>query len=242
MKANIKDKGKWGIYCIKNTVNQKVYVGKAIDIHRRIKQHITQLNTKSKDENIYLINAWHKHSRTAFEYSVLEYIEVDDYSEKGITKYSKILAERELFWIQECKALDRNYGYNIRLDSETHCVVREETRQRLSNAQKQRYELHPEEREIIGQRSKEFWANNPDAKEQMRRSVAYKNRKFRIRQFNKQTDELIKIYEIIDDIKQEYPDFYLQAIKGCCQGTKASYKGYKWHYVELNSNQIRYKN
>lgn len=87
MKANIKDKGKWGIYCIKNTVNQKVYVGKAIDIHRRIKQHITQLNTKSKDENIYLINAWHKHSRTAFEYSVLEYIEVDDYSEKGITKY-----------------------------------------------------------------------------------------------------------------------------------------------------------
>lgn len=71
MKANIKDKGKWGIYCIKNTVNQKVYVGKAIDIHRRIKQHITQLNTKSKDENIYLINAWHKHSRTAFEYSVL---------------------------------------------------------------------------------------------------------------------------------------------------------------------------
>lgn len=143
MKANIKDKGKWGIYCIKNTVNQKVYVGKAIDIHRRIKQ---------------------------------------------------------------------------------------------------RYELHLEEREIIGQRSKEFWANNPDAKEQMRRSVAYKNRKFRIGQFNKQTDELIKIYEIIDDIKQEYPDFYLQAIKGCCQGTKASYKGYKWHYVELNSNQIRYKN
>jgi hypothetical protein len=28
MKANIKDKGKWGIYCIKNTVNQKCMLEK----------------------------------------------------------------------------------------------------------------------------------------------------------------------------------------------------------------------
>lgn len=241
MKANINDRGKWGIYCIKNTINQKVYVGKSIDIHKRIKQHITQLNTKSKDENIHLINAWHKYSRNAFEYVVLEYLQVDDYSEHGIEKYTKILAERELYWIQECKALDRSHGYNMRFDTETQCIVQEETRKRLSKAQKQRYE-DPEERKRIGQKSKEFWANNPDIKEQMRKKLAYKNRKYRIGQFSKDTDQLIKIYEIIDDIKQEYPDFYLQAIRGCCQGTKASYKGYKWHYIELDSNQIRYKN
>ena len=57
MKANIKDKEKIGIYVIRNLTNNKVYVGKAINIHRRIKQHITQLNHKSKDENIHLINS-----------------------------------------------------------------------------------------------------------------------------------------------------------------------------------------
>ena len=40
-------------------------------------------------------------------------------------------------------------------------------------------------------------------------------------------DNLIKIYEVVGDIQLEYPNFYLQAIKGCCQGTKASYKGFK---------------
>ena len=57
MKANINDKFKCGIYCIKNTVNNKIYVGKSINIYKRIKQHITQLNHKSKDENYHLIQA-----------------------------------------------------------------------------------------------------------------------------------------------------------------------------------------
>jgi hypothetical protein len=60
----------------------------------------------------------------------------------------------------------------------------------------------------------------------MARNCALANRKYRIGKFDK-NDNLIKIYEIINDIKLENPDYYLQAIKGCCQGTKASYKGYK---------------
>lgn len=57
MKANLKDRKKFGIYVIRNLINNKVYVGKAVDIHRRIKGHITALNTKSKAENIHLINS-----------------------------------------------------------------------------------------------------------------------------------------------------------------------------------------
>lgn len=51
MKLNTKDKKKVGIYVIRNLVNQKVYVGKSVNIYFRMKQHITLLNTKSKDEN-----------------------------------------------------------------------------------------------------------------------------------------------------------------------------------------------
>lgn len=57
MKANIKHKGKIGVYCIFNKVNGKVYIGKAKCIHKRIIGHIALLNTRSKDENRHLIRA-----------------------------------------------------------------------------------------------------------------------------------------------------------------------------------------
>ena len=55
MIQNKEDQNKSGIYVIK--INNKVYVGKAVNIYRRIKAHITALNTKSKDENRHLINS-----------------------------------------------------------------------------------------------------------------------------------------------------------------------------------------
>ena len=51
------DKKKSGIYVIKNLINNKVYVGKTVDIYRRIKDHVTGLNTKNKNENPHLINS-----------------------------------------------------------------------------------------------------------------------------------------------------------------------------------------
>ncbi len=40
MKLNKADKNKCGIYCIKNIINDKVYVGKAVSIYSRIQNHI----------------------------------------------------------------------------------------------------------------------------------------------------------------------------------------------------------
>lgn len=239
MKANISDKFKCGIYCIKNTVNNKIYVGKSINIYKRIKQHITQLNHKSKDENYHLIQAWHKYSRNSFTYEVLEYLEFEKYDDNSVNQQLKLLADRELFWIQKLNTLDRDIGYNMRLDTSTGCLVSEETRERCRKAQIKRFQ-DPKEREKIGAKSKETWTNL-ELKKQMSRNCALANRKYRIGQFDK-NDKLIKIYEVIGDVLLEYPDFYLQAIRGCCQGTKASYRGYKWHYIELDSEQIRYKN
>ena len=239
MKANIGDKFKCGIYCIKNTVNNKIYVGKSINIYGRIKQHITQLNHKSKDENYHLIQAWHKYSRNSFTYEVLEYLEFEKYDDNSVDQQLKLLADRELFWIQKLNTLDRNIGYNMRLDSNTKCLVLEETRERCRKAQIERFK-NPDETAKIGAKSKEIWTNS-ELKKQMARNCALANRKYRIGQFDK-SNNLIKVYEVIRDILLEYPNFYLQAIRSCCQGTKASYKGFKWHYIELNSEQIRYKN
>ena len=78
MKQRTEDKFKSGIYVIQNNINQKKYVGKALDIYKRIKSHVTALNTQSKDENRHLINSWHKYGREAFSYYVIEYIYEED--------------------------------------------------------------------------------------------------------------------------------------------------------------------
>lgn len=57
MKQRKEDKNKSGIYAIKNNINNKFYVGKAIDIYKRIKAHVTNLNTKNSNDNIHLINS-----------------------------------------------------------------------------------------------------------------------------------------------------------------------------------------
>ena len=128
MKQRIEDKFKSGIYVIQNNINRKKYVGKAVDIYKRIKSHVTFLNTKNKNENPHLINSWHKYSRESFSYYVIEYI-----YEKDKELLDKKLVKRELYWIQNLNTINREYGYNLRLDSSGKCIVSEETRENVDN-------------------------------------------------------------------------------------------------------------
>lgn len=76
-----------GIYLIKNSVNGKKYVGSAVNIRMRIRNHRTTLN-RGKHTNHILQRSWDKYGAEAFEYFVLEYVE--DKSE---------LIPREQSWI-----------------------------------------------------------------------------------------------------------------------------------------------
>ncbi len=232
MKQRVEDKFKSGIYVIQNNVNQKKYVGKALDIYKRIKSHVTFLNTKNVNENRHLINSWHKYGRDSFSYYVVEYI-----SEDTPELLEEKLKERELYWIEKLNTLDRNFGYNMRLDSEGKCIVSEETREKCRESQIKRYQ-DEEQRKICSEKSKQAHIDHPESFENAKIKLAYANRKYRIAQCDKDTDEIIEIFEIVKDISDKYPDFYIQAIKGCCQGTKNSYKGFKWHYCDLNEDKL----
>lgn len=232
MKQRTEDKFKSGIYVIQNNVNQKKYVGKALDIYKRIKSHVTALNTQSKDENRHLINSWHKYGREAFSYYVIEYIYEED---KELL--DKKLAERELYWIQSLNTLDREFGYNMRLDSSGKCIVSDETREKCRDSQIERYK-DPEQRKICSEKSIQAHIDHKESFEKAKEKLAYANRKYRIAQCDKNTGDIIKIYEIVADIHKDYPDFYLQAIKGCCQGTKNSYRGFRWHYCDLEKPEL----
>jgi group I intron endonuclease len=87
-----------GVYLIRNTVNQKVYVGSASSIKTRWARHIKQL-TRGMHDNPKLQNAWDKHGAEAFKFEVVVYC----------PRYSLFPLEQATI-----DALDAvNSGYNI---------------------------------------------------------------------------------------------------------------------------------
>lgn len=218
MKASIKDSKKAGIYCIRNIVNNKVYIGKSIDIHTRIKRHISYLNIKSvKHENQYLINSWHKYGKNNFIYFVLEYLEKDDI----------ILSERELYWIKIYDSLNKEKGYNFRLDSSGKCIVSEQTRKKCSESGKLRYKNNPQEKEKTSKFFKKFWKENPDKLESMKSKIKTNNHKYKILQYDKFLN-LIRKWKSVEEIIQENPTYKWQNIYSVCNGYKPTIYGYIW--------------
>jgi group I intron endonuclease len=89
-----------GIYCIKNTVNGRVYVGSAINVERRWREHGAALS-KGTHDNAILQRSWMKHGPDSFLFSVIEYV-----ADK------KDLIPREQFWINKMNAIGER-GYNM---------------------------------------------------------------------------------------------------------------------------------
>lgn len=150
MKLNKNDKSKSGIYCIKNQINGKVYIGKTKDLYVRIRQHVYQLRYKSLDENRHLINAWYKYGEEAFEYFVIEYLSFDE----------ELLKTRELYWQKKYNSLSRKYGYNLRSDSSTNCVVHKETSELISKRLKK--EWAEGVRKDHGKKLSDNWKTTPE--------------------------------------------------------------------------------
>lgn len=220
MKANIDHKGKSGIYCIKNKKNGKVYIGKSKCFYTRIKKHITDLNRKIKDENRHLINSWHKYGRENFEYFILEFCDFSN------------MSERELFWINVFNSLDREKGYNLRLDSSTGLIVSSETRNKMRLSQLKRYK-NPEERRKTSECVKEYWKNNPDQLKEMGKQVTKRLLKYKIEQYDKSTKVLIKTWSSIIELCDIHPEYKRHNIYAVCSGEKPSMYGYIWKKVMI---------
>jgi YesN/AraC family two-component response regulator len=71
MKSNIKN---CGIYEIRNTFNNKIYIGSSKNLYGRCKKHFSLLK-HNKHTNMYLQNSYNKHGSNLFEFNVLEHCE-----------------------------------------------------------------------------------------------------------------------------------------------------------------------
>ena len=87
-----------GVYMIKNIVNNKYYVGSSIDIEKRWKQHIAELDKKCHN-NKHLQNSWNKYGKDNFEFLVLQETDTEN------------LRDCETSYIKKLDCV--NKGYNI---------------------------------------------------------------------------------------------------------------------------------
>ena len=88
-----------GIYCVRNIANGKVYVGQAVNLHKRKREHFATLRA-GKHHSRKLQNAWNKYGPDDFAFEVLELVLDFD-----------LLMQAEQKWIDELKAYSE--GYNI---------------------------------------------------------------------------------------------------------------------------------
>ena len=253
MKVNKFDLNKCGIYCIRNLINNKVYIGKSYNIYNRIAGHMYNLTKKSKDENRHLIAAWHKYGRENFEYFVLEYLPINE----------ELVKARELYWMEVYDSTNRDFGYNLRKDSSTKMIVHEETKQLISQLnkgknnpnygnhwseekktymsalKKQQYKddvqkyIPENTQKGIAARNKR-WEENPQLKEDMKVKVRTKITRYKIYQYDKNTMQLIKIWDYVDDIIKENPNYKRHNIYAVCSGEKPSMYGYVWVKVLID--------
>jgi group I intron endonuclease len=92
---------KSGIYRILNTVNGKPYLGSAVIIPNRWREHKRTLR-KGTHKNLHLQAAWNKYGEEAFVFNIVELVE--DKSQ---------LLKREQYWIDFYEAYNPEKGYNV---------------------------------------------------------------------------------------------------------------------------------
>lgn len=102
-KASLKLPNTSGIYMITCTANGKIYIGSAVNLSARWRDHCRCLRS-NKHDNRHLQNAWDKYGKTSFKFTVLEKCSVD------------LLLEREQIYLDEWQPFD-DRGFNIAKNS-----------------------------------------------------------------------------------------------------------------------------
>jgi len=112
------------IYMIKNKVNDKKYIGQTTD-KKGYRAGLTLKQIKDK-YNSYLFNSFAKHGKDNFVIKIID---------SG--KNQNELNQKEEFYIQKYKTLDRNFGFNLKHGGSKGKLT-EETKKKISEANKGR--------------------------------------------------------------------------------------------------------
>ena len=109
-----------GIYSIKNTINNKIYVGQSVNLESRFTDHKSALRN-NRHFNKHLQDSWNKYGEESFEFNIIE--ECEDQN----------LDEREQFYIAKYDSMNPLFGYNRNSGGSTNKQLSEELKKHLSS-------------------------------------------------------------------------------------------------------------
>jgi group I intron endonuclease len=130
---NLKN-GITGIYLLRNLINGKIYVGKSVNIKRRMYQHSKPETYHKGGANTPIVRAIKKYG---FENFSIEILQIFEGEEKD-----KEIIESEIFWIKKLKSNNFETGYNLLLGGTdwTGYSHSDTTKQILSEKAAERYQ------------------------------------------------------------------------------------------------------
>lgn len=113
-------KDKMGIYQIRNLVNNKIYIGSAINLRKRLNTHLNKLKTNIH-ENEKLQRAFNKYDEQNFIFEIIEFVE-------DKTK----LLEHEQYWMDRFQVVKNGYNIQPVAGNSLGRIVKQETREKMS--------------------------------------------------------------------------------------------------------------
>lgn len=109
------------IYCIKNIINNKIYIGSTKNFKLRIWYHFYHLKN-NKHHSIHLQRSYDKYGKSNFSYSIIEECNLNNRQ------------ERELYHIKINNSFDKNFGYNINEPNDENFKHSNDTKIKLRNS------------------------------------------------------------------------------------------------------------
>lgn len=248
-----------GIYEIINLINNKVYIGKSIDIERRWNQH------KYGKTKLVISNSINKYGLDNFNFNILEEINLNNLDKLTLEKK---LVDLEQKWMDIKKSYLKEYGYNINKTSKPNTTPKrnDDFSKKIS---KIKIDMNHGGQMVIqydmnGNKIKEWksaaeierklnilsenisgvclkkqksaggfiWRKQNDilTKDEIKDiNTLERNRKKIIKQ--SLNGEEVEIFNSLIDAAKSVNSKYSSAIVHVCKGRHKSYRGYKWMYV-----------
>lgn len=123
-----------GIYRIRNLLTGRIYIGSAVNMHKRFGIHLHQLRN-NKHHSRKLQRAWNKGGEDVFVFEVIEFVPVKER-----------LLEREQFWLDLTRASEVGYNCTPVAGSTLGRRFTKETLAKLSKSARTRPPVTPEAR------------------------------------------------------------------------------------------------